>query len=104
MENYFAYYGFEPSLELDENELRRRYLEKSRQFHPDFYGTAHPDEQAKALVETAYNNTAFAELKDPQRRTACVLRLFGLLDESGSPTEPVDLGPDFLVEMMEAGE
>jgi molecular chaperone HscB len=102
--DYFAYYGFEPSLELDENELRRRYLEKSRQYHPDYYAHAHPDEQSVALVETAFNNAAFNELKDREKRTAHVLRLFGLLDEAGSPVETIDLGKDFLMAMMDAGE
>lgn len=102
--DYFAYYGFEPSLELDENELRRRYLEKSRQFHPDYYAHAHPDAQSAALTETAFNNVAFNTLNDREKRTAHVLRIFGLLDETGSPVEAVDLGKDFLTAMMDAGE
>ncbi len=102
--DYFSYYGFEPSLELDENELRRRYLEKSRQFHPDYYAHAHPDEQSAALLETAFNNTAYNELKDREKRTAYLLQLFGILDETGSPVERVDLGQDFLSAMMDAGE
>jgi molecular chaperone HscB len=103
-DNYFAYYGFEPSLSLDETELRRRYLEKSRLFHPDYYAQAHPDEQTKALTETAFNNVAFNVLKDPEKRTAHFLQIYGILDETGSPVEPIDLGKDFLAAVMEAGE
>ena len=47
--DYFALFGFAPGLNIDEEALRRRYFELSRELHPDL----HPnddDEQQPQIV------------------------------------------------------
>lgn len=96
----FAFYGLPRRFFLDEGELRRKFLEKSRAFHPDHMSRNLPAEQEKALELSGLNNRAYGILKDFQQRLRCILTLEGMLsDEKEMP-----LPQDFLMEMMEWNE
>ena len=47
--DYFAFLGLPRRLELDPQELDRRFRDLSRQFHPDFYYNATPSERLASL-------------------------------------------------------
>jgi molecular chaperone HscB len=57
-----------PCLSLDADDLKRRFYDQSRQWHPDRYTHAGPEEQQTALERSAVLNDAFRTLKDPISR------------------------------------
>jgi molecular chaperone HscB len=101
MSDYFSFYEFEPSFLLDEALLRRKYLQYSRDFHPDFYGLESEEKQSEALELSSKNNEAFKVLSDFDSRFAYILSLHGLMDENNNKTA---LPQSFLFEMMEINE
>ena len=101
MSDFFSFYELEPAFILDEQLLRRKFLELSRRYHPDFYGAESDEKQAEALELSSKNNEAYKILSDFDRRLAYVLNLHGLLDEHKNKNA---LPQTFLFEMMELNE
>lgn len=97
-DNYFDFYGLKPSFEIDATELRRLFLEKSRQFHPDFFEDDHAL-QSKAIEVTAFNNKAFKTLNVPVERLKYLIQIHLSSDDSQQK-----LPQDFLMEMLELNE
>ena len=77
MSDFFAVFGLERRLAIDGAALQRRFYELSRQWHPDFHGSAAPDAQARALQESARVNAAYRALRDPLARAEYLIRLTG---------------------------
>ena len=99
--NYFEFYGLEPALTLDAGKVRQIYLEKSRQYHPDYHTQATEAEQEKALELSSLNNEAYKTLSNPDKLLGYVLQQQGLLsEEAGNEKMP----QAFLMEMMEINE
>ncbi|MCB9082327.1 MAG: Fe-S protein assembly co-chaperone HscB [Lewinellaceae bacterium] len=98
--DYFTYYDLPVSLRMDEADLRRRFLQKSKQYHPDFYTLQSEEAQQEALELSSINNLAFKTLKDPDSRMRYVLELKGLWGEEGTHEIP----QEFLLEMMDINE
>jgi len=96
MINYFDFYGLPVKFNLDEQDLKRRFHEKLKSNHPDFY--VHDAEKHKeALLNSSLNNEAYKSLSDFYRRAVHVISL--------STIEFTDKLPaDFLMEMMEINE
>lgn len=96
--HYFELYGLEVSFYPDKDEVRRRYLQISRENHPDLSGSD-LDEQANSLKISSENNNAYKTLKDRNLRIRYVLGLlgFGIVDSDKLP-------PDFLMDMLEWNE
>ncbi len=92
MQDYFAWFGLEESFEIDSSALKRAYLLKSREVHPDIN---HGDDQ---LDLASLNNEAYKTLKNTE------LRLRYLVDRYDKGVEGENLSPDFLMEMMELNE
>jgi molecular chaperone HscB len=91
---YYEALGLEPKLTLDPDDLKRRFYERSRQWHPDRFSRAGAGERQKALDMTALLNDAFRTLRDPVSRAEYVLRERGL--EFGK-----DAPPELLEEVFE---
>jgi molecular chaperone HscB len=98
--NYFELFEMPVRLRVDKAEARRRYLELSRRYHPDYHAQAEAAEQEAALQKAALLNKALQTFSSPDATIAYVLRLKGLLEEE----EKYTLSPDFLMEMMELNE
>lgn len=98
--DYFALYGLPESFLPDEAAVRAAYYRLSRETHPDFFGTATPAEQTRALDLATQNTDAFRTLSDYDRRLEYLLRQHGLLVDG----QANDLPPAFLGEMMELNE
>jgi molecular chaperone HscB len=98
--NYFEIFGIPIQLKVDKAELPKRFFELSRKFHPDFYASATPSEQQRALEITANLNKAFKTFQNPDDTIKYVLQLKGLLEEE----EKYQLPPDFLMEVLEINE
>lgn len=94
--NYFEYFQITPAIQLDLNDLRKRYYEKSKSIHPDF-NTGDSDNK---IVQTAFNNLAYRTLTSPLSRLKYIIETFhGPLNENASL-----LSQEFLLEMMELHE
>lgn len=92
----FSTLGLEPEAALDLEELERRYIEKSRDAHPDrFDGDA-----GEAIELQARINEAWRVLRDPWLRFAYLIELRA----PGTMEATKRLDPIFLAEAMEAHE
>ena len=100
MENYFEFYGLPISFFIDEGELKRAFLQKTRQFHPDRFTLASEEEQMNALEMTSLNNAAYKTLKDFDLRVKYILDESGALGAEGQNKLP----QMFLMEMMDLND
>lgn len=90
------------SFRIDEALLKKRYLQNSKKYHPDFHTLSDEDKQADMLERATYNNEAFKTLSDPEQRMRYILTIKGLLNTEGE--EKATLPQDFLMDMMEVNE
>jgi molecular chaperone HscB len=94
--NYFQYFGLEESFSIDQDVLRKQFLNKSRAVHPDL----HLDSKALDLDQlAAENNEAYNTLKDELLLIQHVLKINGF--DSLYNQKPTAV---FLAEMMELNE
>src|SRR5215469_4336799 len=91
---YYEALGLEPKLALDLDDLKKRFYERSRQWHPDRFSRSNPREQEKALDMTALLNDAFRTLREP------VLRAEYFLKQNGIELSK-DVPPELLEEVFE---
>lgn len=93
--NYFEYYGLEESFVVDQKALRKAYLEKSRQVHPDVTG-----QEANDQLSASFNNTAYTVLNDDLSVVKYMLDIHDMpIDAKNAP-----MPQDFLLDMMELNE
>ena len=96
--DYFQFFGLERRLQIDVEDLQRRFYTLSRQLHPDRFGRKPAEEQQYALDATALLNDAWRTLKDPIRRAEYMLEQEGLhIAEQRSK----DVPPELLEEVFE---
>jgi molecular chaperone HscB len=93
-ENYFVFYGLQAEFNIDETLLKNLFLEKSKEFHPDFY-TDDAESQHIAVSVSSYNNLAYKILKNPISRASHLLDIM----TTNQQEKPV-LPNDFLMDMM----
>lgn len=98
--NYFSFYNFPVSFQLDTEALRQEFLALSKKYHPDFYTMESDEKQAEILELSTINNEAYKVLKDAEKRMKYVLELKNLL---GNHLKP-ELPQTFLMEMMDINE
>jgi molecular chaperone HscB len=96
--NYFEFYQIPEAFFIDENELRQKYHQITKQLHPDFFTKSSEIEQMVALEKSTLNNQAYKTLSGFESRMAYILELHGLLQNS--PTLP----QSFLMQMMDINE
>jgi molecular chaperone HscB len=85
--HYYDALGLAPKLSLDDEDLKKRFYERSREWHPDRFARRSPDEQKKALDMTALVNDAFRTLRDPVSRAEYFLEEYGLGPSKTPPAE-----------------
>ena len=102
--NDFEVFGLPRRLDIDGAELRRRFYELSRRYHPDFHHGASAEEQARALDASARLNAAYRALRDPIARIEYLIRLEeGRETREGAIVKP-QAPPELLTEMFEIQE
>jgi molecular chaperone HscB len=102
--DFFEVFGLERRLGLDVAALQGRFYELSRQWHPDFHGSASAEAQARALEESARVNAAYRALRDPLARVEYLIRLEeGRVTKEGAAIKP-KAPPALLAEMFEIQE
>jgi len=84
---YFEALGLEPKLSLDADDLKKRFYERSREWHPDRFSRSSAAEQQKSLDMTALLNDAFRTLRDPVTRAEYFLKENGLELSKDAPPE-----------------
>jgi molecular chaperone HscB len=84
---FYEAFGLEPALSLDADDLKKRFYERSRQWHPDKFSRASATEQEKALEMTAVLNDAFRTLRDPVSRAEYFLKGKGIELSKEAPPE-----------------
>jgi Fe-S protein assembly co-chaperone HscB len=93
----FERLGIEPArFEIDEKELERAWLQRSRAVHPDRFVKKEADERRHAAEQTAALNDALRALKDPFDRASWLVANSGL--------DVARLDQRMLMELMEARE
>lgn len=94
MQNYFEYFGIPIAYEINVDQLRKLYYQKSREIHPDLNLNA-----AEQEFQSAFTNQAYKTLLNPFSRLKYIIELV-----SG----PIDLHKNmdaaFLLEVMELNE
>lgn len=98
--NYFELYDLPLSFLPDEKQIRTKYLELSKKYHPDFYSSASPEKQNEVLELSTQSNKAFQTLSEFDKRMKYILKEKGYLEEE----EKFTLPQMFLMEMMDLNE
>jgi molecular chaperone HscB len=96
--NYFQFYGLEEIFGIDLKVLKNHYLEKSKQYHPDYFGDD-PQSQNIAVATSSFNNIAYKTLNSDIRRAQYLVELKLSGNEDGHT-----LPQAFLMEMMDLNE
>lgn len=96
--NYFEFYSMPEAFAIDKALLRKKFLENSRNFHPDF-AKARGMNSEEALEQSSINNKAYKTLSDESLRRSYLLELKGVLGQ-----DKEQLPMDFLMEMMDLNE
>jgi len=93
--DYFSFLGLPRKLGLNEPGLEKSFYALSRQFHPDFFMNASPEERQASMERSSLLNDAYRILRDPISRTLYLLSLEGYKEaEKKAP-------PDLLEEVFE---
>src|SRR5690348_5105347 len=91
---YYEALGLAPKLALDSEDLKQRFYDRSREWHPDKFSRAPEDQRHKALDMTALINDAYRTLREPVSRAEYFLASHGL--------EPAkEVPPELLEEVFE---
>jgi Fe-S protein assembly co-chaperone HscB len=98
MEDYFAILGIDRKFEIDLAQLRQKYLQQSRAFHPDFHLDKSAEELKEMEEKSALFNQAWTCLKDDLSRLEHLIELHGI------EREKISLPQTFLMEMMDLNE
>jgi len=96
--DYFAYLGLPQKLQIDRQDLERRFYELSRRLHPDRFFRRPERERQLSEDATAWLNDAYRTLKDPVARAEYLLGLHGL-DKTEQKSSNVP--PELLEEVFE---
>lgn len=96
--NYFIFYGLEEVFDIDKAVLKSCYLDKSKLYHPDYYGD---DAQAQniAVASSSFNNIAYKTLSNDIRRAQYLVEL-----KLSHGDDSIKLPQDFLMDMMDLNE
>ena len=98
--NYFELFNIPVSLKVDANNIKQKFYELSRKYHPDFFSNETEDAQNEALEKSSLINKAYKTFSNEDETIKYVLQLKNLLIEE----EKYQLPSDFLMEMMELNE
>lgn len=75
---FYEALGLEPKLALDSEDLKKRFYDRSRQWHPDRFSRGTSEEKQRSEEMTSMLNDAFRTLREPVSRAEYFLRESGL--------------------------
>jgi molecular chaperone HscB len=85
-------------LQIDLEQLERKFHDLSRRYHPDYHTNRAPDQREHSLRMTALVNDAYRTLRDPTRRAEYLVRAQGLTVDGSK------VGGTLLAEVFEINE
>ncbi len=97
---YFELFEIPVKLNVNAAGLRKKYIELSRRFHPDYFVKSSEEEKAESLENSSVLNKAYKTFLDPDETIRYVLKEKNLLEEE----EKYELPPEFLMEVLEINE
>jgi molecular chaperone HscB len=103
--NFFELFSLAPAYDVSVEDLRRRYLQCSRDIHPDRHGGTDEEREALSLRASAWLNEAYRVLSDPVLRAGYLLELSGGDSSAENKSVPQEVLTQTLVlreEMEEA--
>jgi molecular chaperone HscB len=98
--NYFELYDIPVKFHPDDAQVKKKFYELSKAYHPDFYANENDEKQQEILELSTLNNKAYQVLSNPLKRIEYVLSLNNLMEEG----DKYRLPQDFLMEMMDVNE
>ena len=98
--NYFELYGLPVLMKVDASEIRQKFFELSRKYHPDFHTGSGEAEQSEALERSSDVNRAYKVFQNVDDTIKYVLQLKSLIHEE----EKYELDPEFLMEVLDINE
>ncbi len=98
--NYFDLYQLPVSFHVDETQVKKKFYDLSKRYHPDFYVNESVEKQQEILELSTLNNKAYQILSNPLKRIEYILSLKNLIAEG----DKYQLPQDFLMEMMDVNE
>ncbi|MBK5290134.1 MAG: Fe-S protein assembly co-chaperone HscB [Acidobacteriia bacterium] len=96
--DYYAFFGLEHKLNIDNEDLQRRFYQLSKLLHPDRYTRRAQRERDYSLEATAILNDGYRVLRDPVKRAEYILAEQGF--EVGEQRAK-DVPPELLEEVFE---
>ena len=87
-------------MKVDASEIRQKFFELSRKYHPDFHTGSGEAEQSEALERSSDVNRAYKIFQNVDDTIKYVLQLKSLIHEE----EKYELDPEFLMEVLEINE
>ncbi len=100
-QNFFTLLNLPGAFSIDAAQLKQSARALLRQYHPDRYANATPQEQRLAVQFSAHVNHAVATLSDPVKRALHLLELRGVAID---PQQVTIKDRHFLLEQMEIRE
>ncbi len=98
--DYFKFYEIPVSFHVEDAQIKRKFYELSKKYHPDFHINESQLKQDEILNLSTLNNKAYHVLSHPLRRIEYVLTLHNLIIEG----EKYQLPQRFLMDMMDINE
>jgi molecular chaperone HscB len=98
--NYFELYGLPVLMKVDVSEIKEKFYELSRRYHPDFHIQSDEGRQVDALEKSADINKAYKVFQNTDDTIKYVLQLKDLVHDE----EKYELDPEFLMEVMDINE
>jgi molecular chaperone HscB len=96
--DYFEFLDLPRNLDVDAQDLEKRFYALSRQLHPDLHSRKSQAEREQAEESTAVLNDAYRTVRDPITRAEYLLKLEGFdIGEQGTK----DIPPELLEEVFE---
>jgi molecular chaperone HscB len=100
MTNYFELYHIPETFRPNQAEVKSKFYELSRLYHPDRFAQTGGHELTNAMKVSAMNNEAYKTLRSTDATMAYILKLHNLLEDE----EKYALPNTFLMEMMDINE
>ena len=100
MPSYFDYFEIKPSFAIDKGQLKRKFIQLSRESHPDFHTLEDGETQESILARSTEINKAYEVLRNGQKRMKYILDLYDVMGPEGENKLP----QVFLMEMMDINE
>ena len=97
--NYFELYELPVSINLDQELIKKKYYQLSKEYHPDFYITETEEKQTEILELSTLNTKAYDTFKNEVKCIKYILTRYDIIDEGNDK-----LPQSFLMEMMDMNE